>query len=72
LNFFMDRYADSYRNEMQAFVQSIQDNQPVPVSGHDGLMAVVVGLAAGVSARENRPVRLTEIHTRRSTSCKAA
>jgi len=72
LNFFMDRYADSYRNEMQAFVQSIQDNQPVPVSGHDGLMAVVVGLAAGVSARENRAVRLTEIHTRRSTSCKAA
>ena len=72
LNFFMDRYADSYRNEMQAFVESILNNQPVPVSGHDGLMAVVVGLAAGVSARENRPVLLSEIYPRRSTPWKAA
>jgi len=72
LNFFMERYADSYRNELQAFVQSIMNNKPVPVSGHDGLMAAVIGLAAGVSARENRPVRLTEIHERGSVPWKAA
>jgi len=62
LNFFMERYTDSYRNEMQAFVEAVQLNKPVPVNGHDGLMAVVIGLAAGVSARENRPVKLSEIH----------
>ena len=72
LNFFMDRYADSFLNEMQAFVRSILNNKPVPVSGHDGLMAVVIGLAAGVSARENRPVRLTEIHPRRFAPWKVA
>jgi myo-inositol 2-dehydrogenase/D-chiro-inositol 1-dehydrogenase len=72
LNFFMDRYVDSFRNEMQAFVQSILNSKPVPVSGHDGLMAVVMGLAAGVSAGENRPVRLTEIHPRRFAPCKVA
>jgi myo-inositol 2-dehydrogenase/D-chiro-inositol 1-dehydrogenase len=72
LNFFMDRYVDSFWNEMQAFVQSILNNKPVPVSGHDGLMAVVMGLAAGVSARENRPVRLTEIQPRRLAPCKVA
>jgi myo-inositol 2-dehydrogenase/D-chiro-inositol 1-dehydrogenase len=72
LNFFMDRYADSFRNEMRAFVQSILNNKPVPVSGHDGLMAVMMSLAAGVSARKNRPVRLTEIHARRPARCKAA
>jgi len=72
LNFFMDRYADSYRNEMQAFVESVQLNQPAPVSGHDGLMAVVMGMAAGVSARENRPVPLAEIRAKGSTSCEAA
>ena len=61
LNFFMERYTDSYRNEMQAFVEAVQLNKPVPVNGHDGLMAVVIGMAAGVSARENRPVKLSEI-----------
>jgi myo-inositol 2-dehydrogenase/D-chiro-inositol 1-dehydrogenase len=72
LNFFMDRYADSYRNEMQAFVESIELNKPAPVSGRDGLMAVVIGMAAGVSARQNRSVRLTEIHPQRSAPCAAA
>jgi myo-inositol 2-dehydrogenase/D-chiro-inositol 1-dehydrogenase len=72
LNFFMDRYADSYRNEMQAFVESIQLDKPAPVSGQDGLMAVVIGMAAGLSARENRPVRLTEIIAKGSASCEAA
>jgi len=62
LDFFMQRYAESYRNEMQAFVDAVRAGTPVPVGGHDGLMAVEIGLAAIRSARENRPVRLTEIH----------
>jgi myo-inositol 2-dehydrogenase/D-chiro-inositol 1-dehydrogenase len=61
LNFFMDRYVDSYLNEMRAFVDSIRHRKPVPVDSNDGLMAVLIGLAAAKSARENRAVPLSEI-----------
>ena len=61
LNFFMQRYTESYRNEMQAFVDAIRAGQPVPVGGQDGLRAVEIGLAAIQSARENRPVQLTQV-----------
>ncbi len=62
LNFFMERYTESYLREMQAFVESVQSDRPVPVTGEDGLMAAVMGLAAARSVRENRPVKLSEIH----------
>ena len=61
LNFFMDRYTESYLREMQAFVEAVQAHKPVPVTGNDGLMAVVIGLAAAKSGRENRPVKLSEL-----------
>src|SRR5207248_7610985 len=61
LNFFMDRYTESYRNEMAAFVDSIRSGRPVPVNANDGLMAVAIGLAAAKSAHENRPVKLEEV-----------
>ena len=58
--FFMERYTESYRREMQAFVDAVRDNKPVPVSGMDGLQAVAIGLAAAQSVRENRPVAVAE------------
>jgi len=61
LNFFLERYAESYLNEMQAFVDSVQNNRPVPVAGKDGLMSVAIGLADAKSVKENRPVKLSEI-----------
>lgn len=64
LNFFMERYSESYLNEMQAFVDALRSKQPVPVSGYDGLMAVVIGLAAAKSAKEDRAVRVEEIQQR--------
>lgn len=64
LNFFMDRYKESYLGEMQAFVDSVQGGKPVPVTGNDGLMAVAIGLAAAKSAKENLPVKLSEVHDR--------
>jgi len=69
LNFFMERYTESYLREMHAFVDAIRENKPVPVGVNDGLMAVVIGLAAMKSVRENRPVRLTEIHDRSTSLC---
>jgi myo-inositol 2-dehydrogenase/D-chiro-inositol 1-dehydrogenase len=71
LNFFMDRYTESYQKEMTAFVEAVQGRKAVPVDGTDGLKAVVIGLAAIKSARENRPVKLTEIYDRSAAPCPA-
>ncbi len=61
LNFFMERYTDSFRAEMQAFVDAVLHDRPVPVTGQDGRAPVVLALAARQSHREGRPIRLTEI-----------
>jgi myo-inositol 2-dehydrogenase/D-chiro-inositol 1-dehydrogenase len=61
LNFFMERYVDSYVAEMEAFIQCVQQDRPVPVTGLDGRVPVVMGHAARRSYEENRPVKLSEI-----------
>jgi myo-inositol 2-dehydrogenase/D-chiro-inositol 1-dehydrogenase len=61
LNFFMDRYTESFVSEMKAFVQAVLQNKPVPVDGTDGRVAVVMGLAARKSCNERRPVHLKEV-----------
>ncbi|SPE34421.1 Uncharacterized oxidoreductase YrbE (modular protein) [Candidatus Sulfopaludibacter sp. SbA6] len=61
LNFFMDRYTESFVNELRAFVQAVRDDKPTPVTGTDGRIPVVMGLAARRSYNEHRPVRLEEI-----------
>lgn len=58
VNFFLERYAEAYAREMQAFVDAIAGGRKVPVGAEDGLKAVEIGLAAGVSAREGRAVKL--------------
>jgi len=61
LHFFMQRYVDAFAAEIEAFVDAIAGDQPPPVSGHDGRMALVVGLAAQKSYMERRPVKVSEI-----------
>ena len=61
LNFFMDRYTESFISELQAFVRAVALNEPVPVNGLDGRVAVVMGLAARKSYDERRPVQLEEV-----------
>jgi myo-inositol 2-dehydrogenase / D-chiro-inositol 1-dehydrogenase len=61
LDFFMDRYANSYRNEMEIFINALIKNQPMPVQATDGLQATRIALAAKLSVQQNRPVRLDEI-----------
>ncbi len=58
LFFFLERYNDSFITEMQAFVDAIRNDEPVPVNGNDGRMPVLMGLAARKSYDEGRPVRL--------------
>ncbi len=61
LYFFLERYMDAYVAEMKAFIEAIRRNTPPPVTGLDGRIPVVIGLAAWTSYRENRPVKLSEI-----------
>jgi myo-inositol 2-dehydrogenase/D-chiro-inositol 1-dehydrogenase len=60
-NFFMDRYTESFSNEIRSFVQSVAEDKPTAVTGVDGRIPVVMGLAARRSFDEHRPVKLTEI-----------
>ncbi len=61
LNFFMDRYIASYIAEMVEFIDAVRHDRTPSVTGIDGRVPVVMGLAAKRSYQENRPVRLDEI-----------
>jgi myo-inositol 2-dehydrogenase / D-chiro-inositol 1-dehydrogenase len=61
LYFFLERYNESYVAEMQAFVDCVLAGTPPPVTGRDGRVPVVMGLAARRSYDLGRPVQLTEI-----------
>ena len=58
LNFFMERYTESYVVEMQAFVDAVRSDTPVPATGEDARAATALALAAMQSYAENRPVKL--------------
>lgn len=61
LNFFMERYLDSYANEMKIFCDAVINNLPMPVGGEDGLHSVAIAVAAKKSWLEHRPVKISEI-----------
>ncbi|MEN8097538.1 MAG: inositol 2-dehydrogenase [Chloroflexota bacterium] len=61
LNFFVERYVDSYIAEMKAFIDCVLNDRTPPVTGKDGRIPVVIGYAAAMSMKENRPVKLTEV-----------
>lgn len=59
--FFLERYNDAFITEEKDFVDAVINNTDVPVTGHDGLMPVIIAMAAGKSLKEGRPVKLSEI-----------
>jgi myo-inositol 2-dehydrogenase/D-chiro-inositol 1-dehydrogenase len=61
LNFFIERYTDSYLEEMTQFVDAVLTGGPSPLDGAEGRIPVVMAQAAWKSYQENRPVKLTEI-----------
>lgn len=60
-HFFMQRYAPCYVEEVKQFIECVREDKPVPVTGVDGRMAMVLGMAANKSLKENRPVKISEI-----------
>lgn len=61
LYFFLERYMQSFRDEMLQFVDAVLEDKPVPATGVDGLNAILIALAAKKSVAEGRPVLISEI-----------
>jgi len=60
-DFFMSRYKEAYVQETLAFVEALVSDKPAPCSGEDGLVALVMAIAAGKSAEEKRWVKFAEL-----------
>ena len=59
LPFFLERYAEAYRAELDAFVAGVLDRAPMAPTGLDGLKAQRLADAATVAARTGKAMRLT-------------
>jgi len=60
-DFFLSRYNEAYVTETIAFCDSLVNDTPVPCTGEDGLVALIMAIAADKSAAENRWVSFREI-----------
>jgi len=60
-DFFMSRYKEAYVKETLAFVEALVNKKPAPCTGEDGLVALVMSIAAGISADEKRWVKFSEL-----------
>lgn len=56
--FFMERYGESYRREIETFVAGVAQGAPAAVSARDGLRAVYLAEAAGASLRLGKAIEL--------------
>ncbi|MCW9716466.1 inositol 2-dehydrogenase [Avibacterium sp. 21-594] len=59
--FFLERYMQSFAEEIRSFVEAIVHDKPTLVNGNDGLQPVLIALAAKKSLEEGRPVKITEV-----------
>jgi myo-inositol 2-dehydrogenase / D-chiro-inositol 1-dehydrogenase len=58
LHFFLERYADAYRAEMNAFLDALAKKKPMPVGAEDGRKALVLAEAALKSHQTGKPVKV--------------
>lgn len=59
--FFLERYANAYKNEMRSFIKHLAEGSEISPNALDGLQSLKIGLAAKLSVAENRSVWLDEI-----------
>ncbi len=60
-NFFMERYADAYREEIAAFCAVVRGRHVAYPSGHDGLATLAIADAAAQSLATGRTVRVARV-----------
>lgn len=58
---FMTRYNDAFKAEIEAFIDCIQNDKEPEVTGIDGLIPALCAKACVKSLKEGRPVKLSEI-----------
>ena len=58
LDFFMQRYTDAYRHEINAFITAVATNTAMPVTVRDGCLALKLADAAQLSADTHTVVTL--------------
>ena len=58
LYFFLERYKAAFINEVQVFVETIQNDTLPPVSGKDGLAPVLIALACQESLRTGKSIKV--------------
>jgi myo-inositol 2-dehydrogenase / D-chiro-inositol 1-dehydrogenase len=56
LNFFLERYAQSYMRELDAFVDALEAKRPMPVTAADGRRALLLADAAFQSVKSGQAV----------------
>ena len=59
--FFLERYAQAYRDELGAFVDCLQQDADPPVTGADGRAPMVLAMAAGLSLQQGRAFSPDEV-----------
>ena len=59
--FFLERYNDAFVQEVRDFVDAINNDTQTPVGGIDGLMPVLMAIAAKKSMDEGRSVKISEV-----------
>lgn len=60
--FFLERYAEAYRREIDDFVDAWRQGREPLAGAHDGLEALRLAEAAECSLREGRRIALADIH----------
>lgn len=58
LYFFLERYADAYRQELHAFIDAVRRRKRLPVGAEDGRRALVLAEAAIQSLKSGRSVKV--------------
>ena len=61
LYFFLERYKIAFVAEMQAFVNAVRNDEPTKVSGKDGLVPVLIAMAAKESLKTGKPVQVVSV-----------
>ena len=58
LNFFIDRYSEAYFNQVNAFVDAVEQGRPAAPSFEDGRRALILANAAAESLETGRSVKV--------------